>query len=276
MSLESLKEGFANQVIYQKWKQKENNHFQANYWVTKLYLHLRPSIYSIQQIKLCFSQLQATSTMSSITMDLVNWLSVHCCTASCAVRMWRLQKRQQKNKKKRLPEKQYFLMQTPLILALCVWKSKSNLVTPILPVKLQSQYQVHLFAKWLKRKILSGWFIGEPTKSFFYNFCHWKIKFGAIDIILIKSKFWLVNSSFWKDKHKAVLNEHSPLWRCFAKHCNWIVMYTVYVGYFKNLQLEKKHILMQISNAGKEILWTNSPRHIKAKIRSERQHTREN
>ena len=33
---------------------------------------------------------------------------------------------------------------------------------------------------------------------------------------------------------------------------------------------------MQISNAGKEISWTNSPRHIKAKIRSERQHTREN
>ena len=99
MSLESLKEGFANQVIYQKWKQKENNHFQANYWVTKLYLHLRPSIYSIQQIKLCFSQLQATSTMSSITMDLVNWLSVHCCTVSCAVRMWRLKKRQQQQQK---------------------------------------------------------------------------------------------------------------------------------------------------------------------------------
>lgn len=53
-------------------------------------------------------------------------------------------------------------------------------------------------------------------------------------------------------------------------------MYTVYVEYLKNLQLEKKHILMQISNAGKEISWTNSPRHIKAKIRSERQHTREN
>lgn len=53
-------------------------------------------------------------------------------------------------------------------------------------------------------------------------------------------------------------------------------MYTVYVEYFKNLQLGKKHILMQISNAGKEISWTNSPRHIKAKIRSERQHTREN
>lgn len=30
-------------------------------------------------------------------------------------------------------------------------------------------------------------------------------------------------------------------------------MYTVYVEYLKNLQLEKKHILMQTSNAGKEI-----------------------